>query len=169
MQTRAEELEVLRVGRKKIYTEKTLRKAVNRYFASITQEITLTEKKDTGRKDKDGHAIYETVEIKNALGEPAKVIEYLVPPSIGGLCIHLGIVASTWTRWKDAKKYPEFEAIVEEVQDKVIAWRKEQVVIRKDVKGLIWDLEVNFGCGKHDDSSGEITVVLEGDLIDYAE
>ena len=138
------------MSRPRTYTGKTLRKAVKRYFDSITREVELTEKIPTDRKDDKGHTIYETRKIKNSLGEVAKVTEYLVPPTIGGLCRYLGIVASTWSRWTDKKKYPEFAQIIEETMDRLLTWRKEQVVTRKDVKGLIWDMETNYGCGKQE-------------------
>ncbi len=134
------------MGRKKIYTEKTLRKAVKKYFASITREVELTEKVPTDRKDDKGHVIFETRKVKNSLEEIVKVTEYLVPPTLEGLCRYLGIHASTWSRWADKENYPEFEEIVEDVRDRLLAWRKEQVLVRKDVKGMIWDLEVNYGC-----------------------
>lgn len=156
------------MGRKKTYTKKTLRKAVTAYFDSITRVVKLTEKQDTGQKDSYGHTIYKDVPVKNRLGQQAEVLEYLVPPTYGGLCIHLGIVSSTWTRWKDKDKYPEFQTIIEEVEDRMVNWRKEQVVTRKDVKGLIWDLEVNHGCGKQKEDTGQLTVVLEGKLSEYA-
>jgi len=136
------------VGRKKIYTEKTLRKAVNRYFASITREVELTEKVPTDRKDDKGHTIFETKKIENSLGEVAKVTEYLVPPTLEGLCLYLEIHASTWSRWSanEDDKYAEFSEIVKDVRDRLLAWRKEQVLVRKNVRGIVWDLEVNYGC-----------------------
>ena len=156
------------MGRRKVYTERSLRTAVNKYFSSITREVELTEKVDSGRKDKKGHVIYKTEKIINSLGEIAKVTEYLVPPTIGGLCRYLKINASTWSRWSDAKKYPEFQEIIEDVTERMTTWRKEQVVLRKDVKGLIWDLETNYGCGKQQNGPSQLTVVLEGDLSKYA-
>ena len=156
------------MGRKKTYTEKTLRKAARTYFDSITRVVKLTEKQDTGKRDEYGHAILKDVPVKNCLGEQAEVLEYLVPPTIGGLCIHLGIVSSTWTRWKDKTKYPELQTVIEEIEDRVINWNKEQVVTRKDVKGLIWNLEVNHGCGKKEEDTEQVTVILEGALKDYA-
>ena len=147
------------MGRKKIYTEKTLRKAVKKYFASITREVEITERVPTGKKDKSGHEIYRVQQVYNNLGEVAKMTEYLVPPTIGGLCRHLGIHNSTWSRWTDKKKHPEFQEIIEEAEDIIMTWKKEQVLVRKNVKGLIWDLEVNHGCGKQsknpDDEGGQ--------------
>ena len=156
------------MGRKKVYTERSLRTAVNKYFSSITREVELTEKVDSGRKDKDGHVIYINQPITNSLGEIAKVTEYLVPPTIGSLCRYLKINASTWSRWTDDKKYPEFQEIIEDVMERMTTWRKEQVVLRKDVKGLIWDLETNYGCNKQQNGPKQLTVVLEGELSRYA-
>lgn len=156
------------MGRPRIYTAKTLRKAVKTYFDSITRVIKLTEKEDTGEKDDHGHVIYRNVPVMNNLGVQATVTEYLVPPTVGGLCRHLGVVASTWSRWSDTKKYPEFEEIIEETMDRMLTWRKEQVVTRKNVKGLIWDMETNYGCGKQDEGADQVTVVLGDELSEYA-
>lgn len=82
------------MGRPKKYTERTLRKAVEAYFDSITREVAMTEKVDTGRKDADGHKIFENVPVINKRGEQVKITEYLVPPTVGGLCEALGIHAA---------------------------------------------------------------------------
>ena len=138
------------MGRPKKYSRKALSEAVERYFDSISREITITEKVDSGKRDSYGHVIYDTVAVKNKLGEVAKTTEYLVPPTLGGLCSFLNIDQSTWSRWRDKDTYPEYEQIISRVTEKLLTWRQEQVVIRKDVKGLIWDLENNYGCGKQD-------------------
>lgn len=157
------------MSRRKKYTAATLRKSVERYFKSITREIKLTEKVPTDKRDSYGHVIYEAVPVINALGEQAAAMEYLVPPTIGGLCIYLGVKGSTWSRWQDKDKYPEFMEIIEYVNDRMLAWRKEQVLVRKDVKGIIWDLEVNHGCRARDDAdkSPAVTVLLEGGADEY--
>lgn len=154
------------MGRKKIYTEKTLRKAVKKYFASITREVELTEKVPTDQKDDKGHVIFETRKVTNTLGEVVKVTEYLVPPTLEGLCNYLEIHASTWSRWaaNEENRYAEFAEVIEDVRDRLLAWRKEQVLVRKDVKGMIWDLEVNFGCKSQFDVrvSGSVEDFLKG-------
>lgn len=151
------------VGAPKKYTKETLEAAVREYFASITREVVIQERVPTGKKDAWGHDVYEWRDVENNLGQIAKRTEYLVPPTLGGLCIHLGIANSTWTRWRDPAKYKSFKKIIEYVDDRLIAWRKEQVLLRKDVKGLIWDLEVNHGVGKEQkEKNPEVTVVIEG-------
>lgn len=156
------------MGRGRKYAAKTLRETVDRYFKSITREIKLTEKRDTGRKDGYGHKIFEESPILNQLEEQATLTEYLVPPTIGGMCRYLGVETSTWSRWCDANKYPQYKDIVEDVYDRLLTWKNEQVLLRKDVKGLIWDLEVNHGCGKRQENSGPVAVILEGEMDDYA-
>ena len=72
------------MSRPRKYTPNTLKKAVNGYFDSISRLVPLTEKRNTGRKDSDGHVIYEEVPVLNRLGVQATVLEYLVPPTVGG-------------------------------------------------------------------------------------
>ena len=141
---------------------------MERYFASITREVELTEKVDSGKRDSYGHVIYDTVKITNSLGDVAKATEYLVPPTLGGLCRFLGIDQSTWSRWSDKDTYPEYETIITQTKERLLTWRQEQVLLRKDVKGLIWDLETNYGCGKKEESAPQMTVVLKGELENYA-
>ena len=139
------------MARPRKYTKKALREAVQGYFDSISREITITEKVDNGKRDNYGHVIWDTVPVQNKLGNVAKATEYLVPPTLTGLCLHLGINSSTWSRWSDPKKYPEFAEIIEDVQQRMIVWRQEQVLIRKHIAGLIWDLETNWAAKQKDD------------------
>ena len=150
------------------YTKKALREAVERYFDSITREVDLTEKVDSGKRDSYGHVIYDTVKIKNKLGEVAKATEYLVPPTLGGLCAFLMINQSTWSRWSNKDDYPQYEEIIAQTKERLLTWRQEQVLLRKDVKGLIWDLETNYGCGQKKETAPQMAVVLKGELKDYA-
>lgn len=156
------------MGRPRKYTAKTLRAAVERYFDSITREIDVTEKVDNGKRDSYGHVIWDTVPVKNKLGEVAKVTEYLVPPTLGGLCVFLKVDQSTWSRWSDKDAFPEFEKIISQVRERLLTWRQEQVLLRKDVKGLIWDMETNYGCGQKTDTAPKLSVVLQGELEEYA-
>ena len=59
------------MGRPKKYTKKTLGEAIDRYFASISRLVPLTEKVDTGRRDGDGHKVYEDRPVMNSLKEQA--------------------------------------------------------------------------------------------------
>ena len=155
------------MGARKKYTKKALKAAVQTYFDRITREVVIQERVPTGEKDSWGHDVYEWREVENNLGEVAKRIEFLVPPTIGGLCLHLGIHSSTWSRWRDGEKHPEFQEIIELVYDRLITWRQEQVVSRDKVQGLIWDLETNYGCGKKAEGPPKMELVMEEQMDAY--
>ena len=107
------------MSRPRKYTPNTLKKAVNGYFDSISRLVPLTEKRNTGRKDSDGHVIYEEVPVLNRLGVQATVLEYLVPP--------------------------EFSDTTTHARGRMRAWLEEQLLTRKDVKGIVFDLQNNYG------------------------
>ena len=146
------------MGRPRVYTSARLVKAVNRYFKSITRQVPLTEMVPTGEKDEMGHMIYEPKKVIHNLGEEVTVTEYLVPPSEAGLCEALKIHRSTWTNYCDHDKYPEFAEITETVKDRMKGWNEREMLTRpgKDLKGILFNLEQNYGYGgeKHEVSFG---------------
>lgn len=135
------------MGAPKKYDEKKLAREVRKYFRSISREVILTEKKPTGQKDKMGHMIYEDVEIKNSLGKPMTVIEYLVPPTVGGLSDFLGIHRDTWNDYCNHEKHPEFSDTTTYAQGCIHAYLEREMLTRqgKDLKGVLFNLENNFG------------------------
>lgn len=135
------------MGAPRKYTARSFDRAVERYFAGITRRVELTEKKDSGRRDNMGHVVWEEVPVVNSLGERAVVTQYIVPPSVGGLCEALGIHRSTWAEYCDAEKHPEFSDTVARARGRMRAWNEEQLLTRpgKDVKGIIFNLENNYG------------------------
>ena len=135
------------MGARKKYTKKKLQEAVEKYFRSISREVTLKEKKPTGKKDKMGHEIYEEVEIINGLGEPMVVTEYLVPPTVGGLSDFLGIHRDTWNDYCNHEKHPEFSDTTTYAQGRIHAYLELEMLTRqgKDLKGVLFNLENNFG------------------------
>lgn len=153
----------------KKYTPRSLKKAVERYFASITRIVPLTEPYDTGEKDKMGHAIYAQRPVTNTLGEQVEITEYLVPPSVGGLCEHLGIHRATWANYCDREKNPEMFDTTTQAQGRMRAWNEQQLLTRsgKDIKGIIFNLENNYGY--REKQSVEITGGVEDYLRKLAE
>lgn len=148
------------------YTKKTLTKAVQEYFDSISREVELTEKVDSGKKDKDGHVIWNIVKIQNKLGETMKVTEFLVPPSEGGLCRYLNIHRSTWWKYSDSRQHPEFAQITLWAKEIMQGYREEQLLTRpgKDIKGIVFDLENNYGYGERGSDTGGEAVQIIDDL-----
>ena len=134
-------------GQPKSYTPRTLKKAVDRYFASITREVPVTEPVPTGELDRYGHPVFKYVQVKNSLGEEVFTTEYLIKPSRAGLARFLGIHRSTWDNYHDATDYPEFQEIVEDADDRIFAWCHEQLMNRsgKDIKGIVVEMENIWG------------------------
>ena len=162
------------MARPKKYTKKTLAEAVNRYFGSITRIVAATELVETGKRDDKGHKIYERVPIKNSLGEEAKLEEYIVPPTVGALCQYLGIHRSTWTEYCNPEEHPEFSDTTTYARGRIRAYLEQQLLMRKDVKGIIFDLQNNhsYSEGRSRDakeSTGNVTVILKGEVADYGE
>ena len=141
----------------KKYTPKSFAKAVKRYFDSISREAVVTEKMPTGNLDKYGHMTYNDVPVVNRLGEEIKRIEFLLPPTVSGLCVALKIRRSTWS---DYAKDPEFADTVACAGGLMRAWLEEQSLMRagKDFRGVEFNLIHNFGVGKDDSAAAGGTV-----------
>lgn len=135
------------MGAPKKYDEKSLDRAVRKYFDSITRDVAVTEKKPTGEKDRMGHEIYELVPVLNKLGKQVIVTEYVVPPSVGDLSAFLGIHRSTWDNYCDREKYPEFFDTTTRAMGRIHAYLERESLTRrgKDLKGILFNLENNFG------------------------
>lgn len=133
------------MARQKKYTAAALDRACERYFASITRRVKVTEQIDSGRRDDRGHAIMTAVPVVNSLGEELYTTEYLLPPSMAGLFEHLRIDKSTWSRYMSEGE--EFAAIGERVRERMKAWNEHELLTRsgKDLKGIIFNLQNNYG------------------------
>ena len=142
------------MARPREYTADKLEKAVRRYFRSITRQVPQTEMVPTGQTDEKGHMTYRQEPIINDLGKQLVLTEYLVPPNIADLCEALHIHRSTWANYCDADQYPEFAEITEGVKARMQAWNERELLTRpgKDVKGIIFNLQQNYGYGgeKHE-------------------
>lgn len=137
------------MGRPKKYTARALSKAVDAYFDSITREVEITERVDTGRRDGRGHRIFETRPVTNKLGQVVRTTEFVVPPSVKDLCDWLGINRSTWADYADPDRRPELADIVREACERMKAWNERELITRpgKDVRGIIFNLQANYGYG----------------------
>lgn len=105
-----------------------LRKAVDAYFDSISRHRFLTEA--------DGE------EIRNDAGDAVVVIEWLVPPSETSLCMKLGITKKTWCNYAHNDK---LKAVVEYAKARIEEYLEQQLMTRKNVRGIIFNLQNNYG------------------------
>ena len=90
-------------------TSKALRTAAEEYFHSISRTVEVTEMVPTGEMDSKGHAVLEPQKVTNDRGEVIRTREFLVPPTVVGLCLYLGVHRATWARWCDHQAHPELE------------------------------------------------------------
>lgn len=139
------------MGRPRKYTPKRLRDAVDAYFCRYTRTVTVREQVNTGLKDGWGHWIYELKDVCNDAGEAVTVREFVVPPTVGGLCRHLGIHRSTWAAWCDKEEYPEFAEVVEYAKEVMQGYLEAELLTRngKELKGVIFSLQNNYGYAEH--------------------
>lgn len=128
-------------GRPKKYSVQAFRRGVNRYFAEISREKAIKEKIWTGRGD-DGKDIYEVRPVYNELGNEATVREYLVKPSIAGLCSHLSICRDTFNEYSRTEGYSEICAAV---KNEIESYLCSQLGNGKGDSGIIFNLTHNFG------------------------
>ena len=132
---------------RKFKTSKALREAAETYFDSISRTVEVTEMVPTGEMDSKGHAVLEPKKVMNDRGEVIRTREFLVPPTVVGLCLYLGVHRATWARWCDHKEHPELEEATEWVSAVLRAWNEEQLLTRGDkgVKGIMFNLQNNYG------------------------
>lgn len=148
------------MGRKKSYTPGTLKKAVNEYFMSISRVVPLTEMVPTDERDDKGHVIYEPQAIMNQLGKQIEVVQYAVPPSVGDLCIFLGIHRSTWNEYCNDEKYSDTTT---HARGLMHAYLERESLTRqgKDLKGVLFNLENNYGYSQKVTLGGSLEELLK--------
>jgi hypothetical protein len=134
------------IGRRKKYKSETaLCGEIEGYFKSISRTVDAKERSDTGEKDSDGRKIYEESIIYNDKGEKIRYTEFVIPPTLGGLCEYLGIQRSVWSEYCDMDKHPEFHNATAYALGRIRGWNESELLTRKDVKGIIFNLQNNYG------------------------
>ena len=128
----SKEVAQMAAGRPKKYTKKGLREAIERYFRSISR--TIPARDDTGGI------------IRNDDDEEIKVVQFVVPPSVTGMCLYLGIDRSTWQNYADAALHPELAGICQGARTRIEAYLEQELLTReKGVQGIIFNLQNNYG------------------------
>ena len=112
-------------GRPKKYTKKKLREETERYFRSISRTILA--------RDNTGGII------RNDDGDEIQILQYVVPPSIAGLCLQLGIDRSTWQNYADPALHPELADVAAEARARIEAY------LEQGLQGIIFNLQNNYG------------------------
>ena len=75
-----------------------------------------------------------------------KVVQFVVPPSVTGMCLYLGIDRSTWQNYADAALHPELAGICQGARTRIEAYLEQELLTReKGVQGIIFNLQNNYG------------------------
>ena len=125
-------------GRKR-WSARSLRAGVDRYFSSISRTVEATERVETGPKT------FEERPILSDAGEPIRYREYVVAPTLWGLCESLGIAPAEWERLCDRSLHPELQEAVQRASGLMREWREQTLLTRKDVRGLIYHMQNRLG------------------------
>lgn len=73
-------------------------------------------------------------------------MQYVVPPSIAGLCLQLGIDRSTWQNYADPALHPELADVAAEARARIEAYLEQELLTReKGLQGIIFNLQNNYG------------------------
>ena len=156
----------------KKYSERSLSAAVDRYFASIRRTVAAVERVETGEK---GSKAYEERPILSDTGEPIYYREYVVAPTLWGLCESLGISLTEWGRLSDRTLHPELQEAVRRAGALMREWKEQTLLTKKDVRGLIYHIQNRLGglelpeTGEPPLSLGEKRSLLQGDEEDRDE
>ena len=133
------------MGRPKRYSsDRALRRAVEDYFNSISRVREVMEERRSGERDKYGHFVVEWVPVKNGKGEVMTEREYILPPTTGGLCEHLGISRETWSQYCGDK---QFASTTTWAREQLKLYLERQLLTRegKNLQGVIFSLQNNYG------------------------
>ena len=142
------------MGTKK-YKAAAFRKACEAYFASISYQLPLTRNEPvmnedgTPRLDAYGHATFKPVQVVTADGNAAWETCWTEPPSIQGLCLRLGIDASTFSRYLKADpEDPDSEKLAEAARmakARVETYLISRLEDKSAANGTKFNLQHNFG------------------------
>ena len=142
------------MGTKK-YKAATFRRGCEAYFASISYRRPVTRPEmvldDDGCPvlDDYGHTRYKQVQIITADGKEAWETCWIEPPSIQALCLHLGIDASTFSRYQKADpEDPDSEKLAEAAKlakARVEAYLISRLEDKSAANGTKFNLQHNFG------------------------
>ena len=130
------------MGVRKRYGPKSLEAGIDRYFASIRRTVTAVEKVETGEK---GAKSFVEQPILSDIGEPILYREYVVAPTLWGLCESLGISPAEWECLCDRGLHPELQEAVRRASGLMREWREQTLLTRKDVRGLIYHMQNRLG------------------------
>lgn len=133
--------------REKKYTAKSFEAAATAYLDSIRRIKAITELVPTGELDKYGHPVLRAERVRDMQGKPMLRVEYVEPPTVGGLCKALGISRQTWAAY--LSEGGALGAAAQAYREECQAWNERELLTRegKNLAGITFNLQANYGYG----------------------
>lgn len=127
------------MGRERKYTTAArLARAVEGYWNSISYERPVVVSVPTGAVDMAGDVRYASKIL------PITEREFFREPSVGGLCLHLGISKQTWSSYQHSEELGRVcEEFMLRLEDHLV--NKLDGNKTKTVQGVVFNLKNNFG------------------------
>ena len=127
-------------AKRKYTTANALCEKINEYFDAISTEEEV-ERIEFRGTDEDGHKIYEPVPVFKRNGERMMRTVWYTPPTVGGMCQHLGITRKTLSEY--ARRGGAYAVAVEHARSRVVTYLEEKISDPdiKNVKGVQLALE----------------------------
>lgn len=151
-------------AQKKYKTAAALRRAVERYFASISRFEQLTEQVPVEFDEQGVASRFETRPVENADGEYMSVRRYLIPPTVAGMCLYLGVTRQTLDNYA---KDPAYREVLEEARMLREMNLNERLLTEPHVRGIEFDLKNNYGWTDKQQIDARTEVVMDGELDVY--
>ena len=159
------------MGRKKKYeTATAFRTAVNAYFRSISRSVPMKYREVVGYSNK-GRTLYKAVPLLNDRGKEIMKTEYARPPSVAGLCLHLGMSREALREYGEREEYDE---VVQFARLRIEEYLTEELMERDRPDGAKFNLSHNFGWSEKQTveaavNSGPVMVQLGGKADEWAD
>ena len=125
--------------KKKYASPKSFEEAIEFYFNSICTEETVTSKR--WEKTDDGRWVEQEAPVEDKNGRPLTRVVYVTPPTVGGLCLYLGISRSAFSDYGRRRGYAE---AVENARARILAYLEEKISDPdvRNVKGVTQAMEM---------------------------
>ena len=160
------------MGRRRKYeTAKAFEKAVKLYFSGISQIVPLKVDVLVGYTN-SGKKKYKLEPITDDDGKMVMTYRYFKPPSVTGLCLHLGMSREALREYGEREGYGEAVRLAKlRIED----YLAEELMMRtSSVEGVKFNLSHNFGWSEKQRleaavDSGPVVVQFEGAAGEWAE
>lgn len=166
---------------RKYKSARTLEKAVQNYWKSISFEKPVIISTPTGEVDERGNVKFVTKMLTmgedgrvrvDGLGKPRTVVEYIEEPSAAGLCLFLGISKDTWARYAESEDLGPICAKFKLRMESHLLSKLDGNSV-KNVQGVIFNLKNNYGyqdrCEVENKGDVAMKIEFEGDVGVIAE